>query len=119
VADLVTAGLAAEPTTSTAESDPNDLLGRPNGYRSRATFTIPGVEAGSDDPEDCNRGGCVEQWPDAGAAQDRADRIGEIGKRLPAAGEYTYARDDGMLLRVSRAATPAKADELRAAFFDG
>jgi hypothetical protein len=77
------------------------------------------VEASDDDVEGCDRGGCIEQWSDAGAAQDRADYIGEIGKRLPAAGEYSYPRDDGMLLRVSRAATPAKADELRAAFFGG
>jgi hypothetical protein len=105
--------------TSTAESDPNDLLGRPNGYVSRATFTIPGVEGTSEDVEDCDRGGCIEQWPDADAAQDRADYIGQIGKKLPGAGEYSYVRDDGMLLRVSQAATPAKADELRAVFFGG
>jgi hypothetical protein len=121
VGELVAAGLAAAPHSSTAESDPNRLLGRPNGYASRATFTIPGVEASSfgGDVEGCDRGGCVEQWPDEEAGQARVDYINAIGKRLPAAVEYSYVRGDGLVLRITNAATPTQAEQVSAVFLRG
>ena len=115
------AGLAADPHSSTAESDPNRLLGRPNGYASRATFRIPGVEASGfgGDVEGCDRGGCVEQWLDVEAGQARVDYINEIGKRLPAAVEYSYVREDGLVLRIAAAATPTQAEQVSAVFPGG
>jgi hypothetical protein len=121
VGELVAAGVAVDPHSSTAESDPNRLLGRPNGYASRTTFTIPGVEASGlgGDVEGCERGGCVEQWPDEVAGQARVDYINEIGKRLPAAVEYSYVREDGLVLRIAKAVTPTQAEQVSAVFLGG
>ncbi len=114
-ADLATAGVVADVATTTAQDDPNQLLGRPGGYTSRATFTIPGVEPADPAPAACDRGGCIEQWPDEAAAQERADYITQIGKALPGAVEYSYVRD-GLLLRVAKAADPATAQRVADAF---
>lgn len=121
VGELVAAGLAADPHSSTAESDPNRLLGRPNGYASRTTFTIPGVDASGfgGDVEGCDRGGCVEQWSDEEAGQARVAYISEIGKRLPVAVEYSYVREDGLVLRIANAATPTQAEQVSAVFLAG
>lgn len=121
VGELVAAGLAANPHSSTAESDPNRLLGRPNGYASRTRFTIPGVDASGSggDVEGCDRGGCVERWSDEEAGQARVADISEIGRRLPAAVEYSYVREDGLVLRIANAATPTEAERVSAVFLAG
>lgn len=112
---LATGGVAGDAQASTAESDPNHLLGRPGQYTQRVTFTIPGVK-GDNDPTSCQRGGCVEAWPDQASAQRRADYITAIAKGLPAAVEYDTVRSDGLLLRVAGAATPDQAKKVEAAF---
>lgn len=116
VAQLAQAGVAADPHTTTAESDPNHLLGRPNGYTSRATFTVPGVDPGPSDAESCSRGGCIESWPDEAAAQTRVDYMRELAAKSPllAAG-YTYVRDE-LVLRVAGTATPAQATAVSKVF---
>jgi hypothetical protein len=117
VARLVSVGTATDAHTTTDESDPNHLLGRPNGYTSRATFTIPGVKTqGEDDIEGCDRGGCVEQWPSADAAKNRVAYLTEVGSKAPVlGGGYTYTRD-GLVLRVSKTATPTQAETVSKAF---
>jgi hypothetical protein len=119
VSRLVAARLVLDPVSTTAASDPNHLLGRPGQYTSRTTFTIRGVTSSrvaSADAQTCARGGCVEQWPDAAAANARATYIAGVAKQLPAAVEYDFVRPDGLLLRVGGTATPDVANELGQAF---
>ena len=118
MAQLVSAGVAVNPATTTPQDDPNDLLGRPNGYVSRATFTIPGVDALDDDPAGCDRGGCVEQWEDAAAAQQRLDYLEQMGDASPMFAEYHYVRGE-LVLRIAKAADPALVEQVRAAFLAG
>jgi len=106
----------AKVVTTTAEADPNNLLGRPGQYTARITFTVPGTKSAGGDQQSCDRGGCIEQWPNQAAAQKRADYIKQLGERLPFAVEYNTARPDGLLLRISRAASPAAAKKIQDAF---
>jgi hypothetical protein len=119
VSRLVDAQLVADPVSTTAASDPNHLLGRPGQYTSRATFTIPGVtsaRASAAGPQTCDRGGCVEKWPDEEAANTRSTYIAGIAKQLPAAVEYDFVRPDGLLLRVGGTAEPDVANKVGQAF---
>jgi hypothetical protein len=61
----------------------------------------------------------VTQWPDEEAGQARVDYIDEIGKRLPTAVEYSYVREDGLVLRIAKAATPTRAERVSAVFLGG
>lgn len=106
----------AKIVTTTEETDPNDLLGRPGQYSARVTFTITGAKATGGDQHSCDRGGCVEQWPDQAAAQKRADYIKQLGERLPIAVEYDTVRPDGLLLRVNRKVSPTAAKRIQDAF---
>lgn len=93
----------------TEDTDINDLLGRPNGYKaatvlydSRATCDTPGIDCGA----------VVEQWPDADAAQERADYIDSLGA---IANEYDTV-SGSLVLRVSGALKPSEAQEYADAF---
>lgn len=96
--------------TVTAENDPNNLLGRPNGYTSKVEITderVPEAERSPDGGVD--NGASVEVFADAAAAQARADFIAEIAKSSPAlANEYDYVRGP-VLVRVTGKLTPAEA----------
>lgn len=99
--------------TITEDNDPNDLIGRPNGYESaavlydnQASCTELGTECGA----------TVETWPDAAAAKARADYIQAILKSSPALGsEWDYVRGN-TLLRVSGTLKPSAADKYSATF---
>jgi hypothetical protein len=100
----------------TADSDPNHLLGRPNGYTSKATFTDrrvaggPGITSGSVDA-----GGSVEVFADADSAQRRQRYIQDLQKASPILGtEYDYV-SGATLVRVSGKLTPTQAAEYQAA----
>lgn len=107
----------AETTVYTPDSDPNKLLGRPGQYTSKAAFHDPRVAPADvefeSEPFAVRRGGDIEVFEDASAAQKRADYIGSIVNG-PGAGvfgaEYMYVRG-GILLRVSGALSPAIAAE--------
>lgn len=95
----------------TEDTDSNDLLGRPDGYKA-ATVLYDSRSDGCDGPGvDC--GAVVEQWPDSDAAQERADYIESIG--APLANEYDYV-SGSMVLRVSGALKPSEASEYEDAF---
>lgn len=102
----------------TAGSDPNHLLGRSNGYRSKASWVDSRVNKDDtlgSDPGDTELGGSVEVFTSSGAAKDRCDYIQRIEKALPAGGaEYDYIRG-GALVRVSGLLTPDQAKEYQAA----
>jgi hypothetical protein len=114
--ELAGQGMISSPVASNADTDPNHLLGRPNGYTSRTTFLVDGVTTIDGDTQSCARGGCVEGWPDGSSAQKRSDYIQQIASSAPAFAEYDYARPDGLLLRVSRYVDPEQAQKLADAF---
>jgi hypothetical protein len=96
-----------------ASTDPNHLLGRPNGYTSKAAFTDsrinPSEVTGDTTPGAVGFGGSVEVFPDASSAQDRGRYLETINKASPIFGsEYDYAAGP-VLLRVSGILTPDQA----------
>ena len=92
----------------TAKTDPNDLLGRPNGYTAATVFYDRRVEFPCAGPGvDC--GATLEVWPEPQDARERADYIESIG--APLANEYDYVRGR-LLLRVTGELIPL-GDEYR------
>jgi hypothetical protein len=101
----------------TAETDPNRLLGRPNGYRSKASFTdtrIPAEDVTGTSEGAVERGGSVEVFADEQGAQRRMQFIQNIASGFPAAVEYNYTSGP-VLLRVARSLTPVQAAEYQKA----
>ncbi|MFG1754924.1 hypothetical protein [Streptosporangium sandarakinum] len=109
---LADKGLPVSPTvTYTADDDPNKLLGRPNGYTSKASFTDQRVDAAKvagAKKGDVELGGSVEVFDDADQAEQRADYIQQIGKKMPMLSEYDYVVGP-VLVRVSKELTPDQA----------
>ena len=63
----------------TEDNDSNNLLGRPGGYTAAVVLVDPRSSSVCDLAKpgaDC--GATVEQWPDPGAAQKRADYVEQI-----------------------------------------
>lgn len=97
-AEQVVTELAGRVTTAkpgivfTAETDTNKLLGRPNGYASKASFTDNRVKDDGSfmDTRDgaVDLGGSVEVFADEQAARARMNFIQEVAKGLPMVGEY-------------------------------
>lgn len=84
--------------TITADNDPNNLIGRPNGYTA-ATVLYDGRASCEKPSTDC--GATIEQWPNQKDAQARADYIQGILKASPMLGsEYDYVSGN-LLLRVT------------------
>lgn len=118
-ADQIMTHLTQQVTTATltlaytAENDPNDLLGRPNGYTSKVAFTdsrIPAEDVEFSDPDAIERGGSVEVFADQAGAQKRKQYIQTIAAELPFATEYDYVSGP-ILVRVSQELTPDQAGE--------
>lgn len=89
---LTAAGLPmSNGTVQDENTDPNNLIGRPNGYLSRASFDVQGADT-SADKYTVERGGVIEVFTDAAAAQARSKYIQDTLKALgPVAGtEYHY-----------------------------
>jgi hypothetical protein len=123
-ADEVVAQLAAKVPTAgagivyTADDDPNHLLGRPNGYTSKATFVDTRIESGPP-PGSVDAGGSVEVFGDASAAAARQQYIQQLQKASPLLGtEYSYVEGPA-LVRVSGKLTPTEAAEYEAAAASG
>jgi len=95
-----------------AKTDPNHLLGRPNGYLSKASFSDSRVSSSDtigDTKGDVGFGGSVEVYPNASAAKARANYIESLEKAAPILGtEYDYVNGP-ILLRVSQYLTPSQA----------
>lgn len=102
----------------TASSDPNHLLGRPNGYKSKAAWVDGRVnrdDATRSDPGSVDLGGSVEVFSSGGDAKDRRGYIQSLQKGSALFGsEYDYIRG-GALVRVSGLLTPDQAKEYQAA----
>lgn len=104
--------------TVTAADDPNHLLGRPNQYTSKVTFTdlrikaadVSGTEKGA-----VERGGAIEVFADPADAKARAKYIQAVTKSMPALSEYDYVHGTA-LVRVSHYLTPDQATVYKEAF---
>ena len=104
--------------TYTATSDPNNLLGRPNEYTSKTSWSdtrIPASETVGLQDGDTQFGGSVEVFPNVADAQARENYIQSVLKSMPALGtEYDYIVGDA-LIRVSGLLTPAQAAQYASA----
>ena len=102
--------------TQTEDNDPNDLLGRPNGYTQRASADLPGGEKGGE-KFTVDRGLVIEVWPTAADADRRAEYIQTALKGAPILGtEYHYRAGGGaVLVRVSGKVKPSLAKRVEAA----
>jgi hypothetical protein len=115
---LKAAGIPLTLTIDYSESsDPNNLLGRPNGYASKTAFRDKRAPRESGDRSDAIEvGGSVEMFPDHAAAKARGDYISGLQKRSPLLGnEYEYI-SGAALLRLSTRLTPTVAQTYKAAF---
>lgn len=91
----------------TPETDPNQLLGRPDSYTSKAEFVD--ARAGATDAP-----GSVEVFPSAALAETRRDHVRSIAQNLPAATEYDFVVGT-VLVRVPGTLTPQQAVEYQTA----
>lgn len=98
------------------DTDPNNQLGRPNGYTSRASADLPG---GDLDAEKFNvrRGLAIEVFATVEDAERRSKYIKDLQKNAPILGtEYHYRADQGrVLVRVSGTVKPSLAKKIEAA----
>lgn len=100
IGDLGANGVPAKLGTVYDENtDPNKLLGRPNGYLSKAEFTDSRVKA--------EKAGSVEVFEDDGSAEARAEYIQALGK-TPMLTEYTYVKGN-VVVRVDKDMAPSDA----------
>ncbi|MEE1930158.1 hypothetical protein V1J52_18530 [Streptomyces sp. TRM 70351] len=101
---LERAGLPVErPRVVTRASDPDRLLGRSDGYRSKVSFEDRRVDGGlvvDNDPGSVGLGGVIEVFPDEGAARRRAEQLQREGLGFPARQERGYLAG-AVLLRLS------------------
>jgi hypothetical protein len=103
-----------EATTITEDNDPNDLLGRPNGYVAAVVLEDPRLEGcGAGLGVDC--GATIEEWPVADAAQQRAEYIATLQEEAPILGSEYHYLDGAVLVRVSGELKPSEAEEYEAA----
>ena len=119
IEDLAKLGLPARLTVVfTAATDPNHLLGRPNGYLSKASFSdkrVPASDTTGDSKGDVDYGGSVEVFATANEAKARAAYIESVLEANPMLGtEYDYLNGP-VLLRVSQYLIPSQAEEYQRA----
>ncbi|WP_147457222.1 hypothetical protein [Micromonospora pisi] len=118
VLDKLTAakvGLTAG-TVQDENTDPNDLLGRPNGYQSRAAADLPGGDP-EGDKFGIDRGLVIEQFADTAGADTRSKFIQDTLQSLPIMGtEYHYRAGGGtVLVRVTGKVKPSDAKKIETA----
>ncbi|MDK1475370.1 hypothetical protein QNO07_18425 [Streptomyces sp. 549] len=101
---LKSAGLPVEhEATLTPATDPDHLLGRADGYRSKVSFEDDRVDGGlvaDNDPGSVALGGVIEVFADAEAARERAQRLQDEAVGIPARAERGYL-SGRVLLRLS------------------
>ncbi len=100
----------------TEENDPNELLGRPNGYTSATVI----IDSGSGDPTCVDPGAIcgatIEVFEDAAGAQRRSDYILGLLESTPMLGSEYHFILDNALLRVDGSITPTVAAEYGESF---
>ena len=106
LANLVKQASTTKIVTIDENNDPNNKIGRPNGYISAAILydsTVKCTELGTD----CGAG--IEVFPTAAEAQARADYIQSILKSMPALGTEYDTVVGAALLRVTGKIKPSVA----------
>jgi hypothetical protein len=96
------------------DTDPNNLLGRPNGYTSRASADLPGGDTTAD-PYTVDRGLVAEGFPDADSVKRRSDYIQALQKDTPLLGTEWHYTTGNVLIRVSGKVKPSLAKKIEAA----
>lgn len=96
----------------TEGNDPNDLIGRPNGYEAAVVIYDSRVEC---DELGSECGATVEQWPDADSAEERSEYIQGVLEDVPAFGTEYHYLDGPILVRVWGDLKPSEAEEYEAA----
>jgi hypothetical protein len=100
----------------TEDNDPNNLIGRPNGYVAASVLVdsrLPRCTS-TNLGDDC--GAIIEQWPDQAAAQRRDDYVQSILRTMPMVGQQWTAVKGNLLLRVTGQLKPSAAEAYKAAF---
>lgn len=110
---LKTAGLPIDNIiVSTAETDTNKLLGRPNQYISKVNFADTTVtQTDTSNPV----GGSIETFSNAADLNARKKYCESISKSLSMLAQYYYVNGN-YLLRIDDAVTPANAKKYQEAF---
>lgn len=99
----------------TAETDSNQLLGRPNGYTQATVLSDSHGACPPDGPgTDC--GATIEVWGSQSDAQARSDYIQSILKQSPELGSEYDTVGGNVLLRVTGKLTPDQAKPYQEAF---
>lgn len=98
----------------TEDNDPNNLIGRPNGYVAANVLVDSRLPRCTDLGADC--GVMIEQWPDQAAAQNRSDYIQSTLKSMPMLGQEWNTVKGGLLLRVAGELKPSEAKAYETAF---
>lgn len=109
-------GTVTEIVTITEDNDPNDMLGRPNGYTSAAVIKDAAGECPADGIGiDC--GATIEYWPDEAAATQRGEYVITMQKAIGGLAGSEWDRVKGnALLRVSGKLKPSQAQPYLDAF---
>lgn len=111
IASLKAQGIPiGEVATYTAETDPNELLGRPNGYTHKSNWLDTRIERETKEDVAVSDGGGIEIYPDNVGAQTRMDKLQAIGASMSQLIEYNYVHGN-VLLRVAKRLTPDQAVE--------
>lgn len=97
----------------TEKNDPNNLLGRQDGYTAAAVLKVTGLDC-SDLGVDC--GATIERYKDSAGAKSRYEYMRGISKASSMLGDGYDFLNGNTLLRVSNAVKPAVAKELETAF---
>lgn len=117
IAEILAAAVPSvqQVTVITEENDPNDLIGRPNGYASAAVLSDEGGNSSEPQPG-VDWGATVEVFDDEESAQRRSDYIQGILEENPILGtEYNYVNGIA-LLRVSGGLVPSVAAQYEGSF---
>lgn len=97
----------------TEDNDPNNLLGRPNGYTDAAVLYDKRVECAE---LGASCGAMIEIWASAADAQQRSEYIQTIQKAAPALGSEYHTLNGNALLRVTGELKPSEAKAYQIAF---
>lgn len=112
------AGLPVErPKTHSRETDPDHLLGEPDGYRSKLSFEDGRVDGGlvvDNDPGSVALGGVIEVFGNARDARARAIQLQRNAEGIPTRSERAYVLR-GVLLRLSPYLDERQAEQYRRA----
>lgn len=113
-AETVAEAVGAEKVVEiTEDNDPNNLIGRPNGYVEAAVIYAKGAQC---DELGVSCGATVELFEDADDAERRSDYIQGVLEKAPMLDSEYHYLDGAALLRVSGDIKPSDAEDYEKAF---